>query len=92
MAPGKMRLGQSLADQLADLEDPTPKGRLNRVLLTFARRRGHPIADLVPDFDPEDLDRDGDSSDEGAGKEPDLNAGREHYQSVGWVVSLLAGN
>ncbi|KAJ5363482.1 Protein bfr2 [Penicillium cataractarum] len=61
MAPGKPRSGRSLADQLADLEDPTPK-----------------------DFDPEDIDRDAQSSgDEGAGKTSDLNAGREHYQSVG---------
>ncbi|KAJ6014165.1 Protein bfr2 [Penicillium herquei] len=57
MAPGKVR---SLADQLADLEDPTPK-----------------------DFDPEDLDRDGPSSDEEDGKTLDADAGREHYQAVG---------
>ncbi|KAJ5907365.1 hypothetical protein N7495_000047 [Penicillium taxi] len=57
MAPSKTR---SLADQLADLEDPTPK-----------------------DFDPEDLDRDGNSSDDEAGNAPDANAGREHYQAVG---------
>ncbi|KAJ5666483.1 Protein bfr2 [Penicillium maclennaniae] len=60
MAPGKTRPGRSLADQLAELEDPTPK-----------------------DFDPEDLDRDGQSSDEETGNAPDMNAGREHYQSVG---------
>ncbi|KAJ5133127.1 Protein bfr2 [Penicillium atrosanguineum] len=60
MAPGKTRPGRSLADQLADLEDPTPK-----------------------DFDPEDLERDGQSSDEETGKVSDMNAGREHYQSVG---------
>ncbi|KAJ5281765.1 Protein bfr2 [Penicillium angulare] len=57
MAPTKAR---SLADQLADLEDPTPK-----------------------DFDPEDLDRDVSSSDEGGDKTSDANAGREHYQAVG---------
>ncbi|KAJ5407691.1 Protein bfr2 [Penicillium cosmopolitanum] len=55
MAPGK-----SLADQLADLEDPTPK-----------------------DFDPEDIERDGNSSDEEGGKPAESNAGREHYQAVG---------
>ncbi|KAJ5172026.1 Protein bfr2 [Penicillium capsulatum] len=60
MAPGKKNPGRSLADQLADLEDPTPK-----------------------DFDPEDLDRDGDSSDEDKGKQSESNAGREHYQAVG---------
>ncbi|KAF3394664.1 Protein bfr2 [Penicillium rolfsii] len=61
MAPSKPRSGRSLADQLADLEDPTPK-----------------------DFDPVDIDRDEQSSgDEETGKESDLNAGREHYQSVG---------
>jgi protein AATF/BFR2 len=37
----------------------------------------------VLDFDPEDLDQDGNSSDEEAGKASDMNAGREHYQSVG---------
>ncbi|KAJ5758521.1 Protein bfr2 [Penicillium odoratum] len=58
MAPSKTR---SLADQLADLEDPTPK-----------------------DFDPEDLENDGPSSDEdGAGQPSDVNAGREHYEAVG---------
>ncbi|KAJ5113157.1 Protein bfr2 [Penicillium angulare] len=57
MAPAKAR---SLADQLADLEDPTPK-----------------------DFDPEDLDRDVSSSDEGDDQRADANAGREHYQAVG---------
>ncbi|KAJ5739052.1 hypothetical protein N7533_011836 [Penicillium manginii] len=50
MAPGK-----SLADQLAELEDPTPK----------------------------DIERDGNSSDEEAGKPAESNAGREHYQAVG---------
>ncbi|EPS28315.1 Protein bfr2 [Penicillium oxalicum] len=61
MAPEKARSARSLADQLADLEDPTPK-----------------------DFDPEDIDRDVDSSgDEGPTKASDMNAGREHYQSVG---------
>jgi hypothetical protein len=45
---------------------------------------GPPKANLVPDFDPEDIDRDEQSSgEEGAGKESDVNAGREHYQSVG---------
>ncbi|KAJ6086269.1 Protein bfr2 [Penicillium sp. IBT 16267x] len=58
MAPSKTR---SLADQLADLEDPTPK-----------------------DFDPEDLEHDGQSSDDDeAGESADVNAGREHYEAVG---------
>lgn len=39
------------------------------------------------DFDPEDLDRGADSSDEEADKQADLNAGREHYQAVGLVGS-----
>ncbi|KAJ5175816.1 Protein bfr2 [Penicillium canariense] len=60
MAPGKPRSERSLADKLADLEDPTPR-----------------------DFDPEDIEHDDASSDEGAGKASDLNAGREHYQAVG---------
>lgn len=37
----------------------------------------------ILDFDPEDLDRGADSSDDEAGKQSDLNAGREHYQAVG---------
>lgn len=41
------------------------------------------IADSVLDFDPEDLDRDDDSSDEDAGQVADENIGREHYQAVG---------
>ncbi|PYH49268.1 AATF family protein [Aspergillus saccharolyticus JOP 1030-1] len=51
---------KSLAEQLAELEDPTPK-----------------------DFDPEDLDRGVQSSDEEGGKDMDADAGREHYQAVG---------
>jgi hypothetical protein len=39
MAPGKTRPGRSLADQLADLEDPTPKGTLDCSLLTFTLRQ-----------------------------------------------------
>ncbi|KAJ5994558.1 Protein bfr2 [Penicillium sp. IBT 35674x] len=58
MAPSKTI---SLADQLADLEDPTPK-----------------------DFDPEDLEHGGQSSDDDeAGKPTDVDAGREHYEAVG---------
>ncbi|PYI27976.1 TRAUB-domain-containing protein [Aspergillus indologenus CBS 114.80] len=51
---------KSLAQQLAELEDPTPR-----------------------DFDPEDLDRGVQSSDEEGGKAVDADAGREHYQAVG---------
>ncbi|KAL4874093.1 apoptosis antagonizing transcription factor-domain-containing protein [Aspergillus spectabilis] len=50
---------KSLAEQLADLDDPTPK-----------------------DFDPEDIERGGQSSDEDAVVK-DADAGREHYQAVG---------
>ena len=43
---------------------------------------------MASDFDPEDIDRDVDSSgDEGPTKASDMNAGREHYQSVGYVMS-----
>lgn len=84
MAPGKPRAGRSLADQLADLEDPTPKGMCSLIELTHFFGDGPPWANLFPDFDPEDIDHDEQSSgEEGAGKESDLNAGREHYQSVG---------
>ncbi|KAJ5319779.1 hypothetical protein PENANT_c026G09857 [Penicillium antarcticum] len=51
---------RSLADQLADFEDPTPK-----------------------DFDPEDIENGGQSSDDDDVETPDENAGREHYQAVG---------
>ncbi|KAL5338838.1 apoptosis antagonizing transcription factor-domain-containing protein [Aspergillus crustosus] len=50
---------KSLAEQLADLDDLTPK-----------------------DFDPEDIERGGQSSDEEA-EVKDADAGREHYQAVG---------
>ncbi|KAL4786843.1 apoptosis antagonizing transcription factor-domain-containing protein [Aspergillus varians] len=51
---------KSLAEQIAELEDLTPK-----------------------DFDPEDIDRGGNSSDEEPDVKKDANAGREHYQAVG---------
>ena len=38
------------------------------------------------DYDPEDLDRGNQDSDEEAG-EKDASAGREHYQDVGLVLS-----
>ncbi|KAL4980890.1 apoptosis antagonizing transcription factor-domain-containing protein [Aspergillus desertorum] len=50
---------KSLAEQIADLEDLTPR-----------------------DYDPEDIERGGNSSDEDVGMK-DTNAGREHYQAVG---------
>lgn len=39
------------------------------------------------DFDPEDIERGGNSSDEEA-DEKDASAGREHYQAVGLVYPL----
>ncbi|KAN0087271.1 Apoptosis-antagonizing transcription factor, C-terminal domain containing protein [Elaphomyces granulatus] len=54
------RPGMSLLDQIADLEDPTPR-----------------------DFDPEDQDRGGQTSDEDSHLEFDEKAGREHYLAVG---------
>ncbi|KAL2853478.1 apoptosis-antagonizing transcription factor [Aspergillus pseudoustus] len=50
---------KSLAEQIADLEDLTPR-----------------------DFDPEDIERGGQSSDDEVPVK-DANAGREHYQAVG---------
>ncbi|KAL4927023.1 AATF family protein [Aspergillus undulatus] len=50
---------KSLAEQIADLEDLTPR-----------------------DYDPEDIERGGNSSDEEAPVK-DADAGREHYQAVG---------
>jgi protein AATF/BFR2 len=55
---------KSLAEQIADLEDLTPR-----------------------DYDPEDIERGGNSSDEDV-EVKDANAGREHYQAVGLVSSL----
>ena len=47
---------------------------------------GLPALTFVPDFDPEDIDGDVQSSgEEGAAKQSDLSLGREHYQSVGCV-------
>lgn len=40
---------------------------------------------VATDFDPEDLDRARGESDEESSSEEDGNAGREHYQAVGWV-------
>ncbi|KAJ5375825.1 Apoptosis-antagonizing transcription factor C-terminal [Penicillium concentricum] len=57
---GKPRAARSLADQLADFEDPTPK-----------------------DFDPEDIDNGQQSSDDEDEDKEEVNAGREHYQTVG---------
>ncbi|OJJ78077.1 hypothetical protein ASPBRDRAFT_191335 [Aspergillus brasiliensis CBS 101740] len=51
---------KSLAEQMAELEDLTPR-----------------------DYDPEDLDRGNQDSDEEGAGEKDENAGREHYQAVG---------
>ena len=77
---------KSLAEQFADLDDPTPKGAFIlfipnsansacctplRIELTFAT-----------DFDPEDLEHAGGESDED-GSGDDGDAGREHYQAVG---------
>ncbi|RDW74629.1 AATF family protein [Aspergillus mulundensis] len=50
---------KSLAEQIADLEDLTPR-----------------------DYDPEDIERGGNSSDEDV-EVKDASAGREHYQAVG---------
>lgn len=52
MAPGKARSGLSLADQLANLEDPTPKGMFNVIGLTYFGGHGPPNADLHPRFRP----------------------------------------
>ncbi|CAI7654577.1 unnamed protein product [Penicillium glandicola] len=57
---GKPRAARSLADQLADFEDPTPK-----------------------DFDPEDIDNGQQSSDDEGEDNDEVNAGREHYETVG---------
>lgn len=50
MASGKTRPGRSLADQLADLEDPTPKGMLSCFLLKFAFSQRLPITDMDTRF------------------------------------------
>lgn len=68
---------RSLAEQLADLDDPAPKGA---VIPAYVSHRANGL-----DFDPEDLDHAGQGSDEDTGAAADSNAGREHYQSVGYV-------
>ncbi|KAL4950287.1 apoptosis antagonizing transcription factor-domain-containing protein [Aspergillus filifer] len=51
---------KSLAEQIAELEDVTPR-----------------------DYDPEDIERGGNTSDEDDAPVKDADAGREHYQAVG---------
>lgn len=81
MAPSKTI---SLADQLADLEDPTPKGMYQRIPQSFLPSVHHNLTAYL-DFDPEDLEHGGQSSDDDeAGKPTDVDAGREHYEAVGY--------
>lgn len=80
------RPGATLAEQLADLEDPAPKG-----VLIDLRDHLSPVPPFVQfmtdsfylDFDPEDSDLGAPSSDDESASEVDENAGREHYQAVG---------
>lgn len=79
---------KSLAQQLAELEDPTPRGLFLFPLLFLGLSfLSLGLTDLslrpIADFDPEDLDRGVQSSDEEGGKAVDADAGREHYQAVG---------
>lgn len=73
---------RSLAEQYAELDDPTPKGSTQSTpsfLNLFC------IANMFSqtDFDPEDLDRGDPDSDDESSREVDEDAGREHYQAVG---------
>lgn len=70
---------KSLADQLADLEDPTPKGSLR----PHCRNNLLTIANSCLDFDPEDEENGNQGSEDESGSEVDENAGREHYEKVG---------
>lgn len=70
---------KSLADQLADLEDPTPKG----LLQSHWRKNCLTVANNCLDFDPEDEDNGNQGSEDESGSEIDENAGREHYEKVG---------
>jgi protein AATF/BFR2 len=78
---GKPRGARSLADQLADFEDPTPKGMkecfiYGSLMETF-------ILTCYIDFDPEDIDNGAQSSDDEDRDQDEVNAGREHYEKVG---------
>lgn len=82
---------KSLAEQMAELEDLTPRGNLLILILLMVIFDvvvgGNYVLTMVMfflDYDPEDLDRGNqDSDEEGAAGGEDENAGREHYQAVG---------
>jgi protein AATF/BFR2 len=75
---------KSLADQLADLEDPAPRGNNAFSFAVRATVELTIVKKNYPDFDPEDPDADiGGSEDDESGSEVDDDAGREHYQAVG---------
>lgn len=70
---------KSLADQLADLEDPTPKGSLR----SYGKGKAVFANDTCLDFDPEDEDNGNQGSGDESGSDIDEDAGREHYEKVG---------
>lgn len=81
MSPSNSAPPTYLADQLADLDDPTPRGMYDLDSLSPCNS-----IDLTDeDFDPEDLDHDEGTDDENNTTKDD-HSKREHYQAVGLVV------
>lgn len=87
---GKKVTGKSsLAQQFADLDDPTPKGEVAMERHSVARQSGELTGSHLLDFDPEDDVQGSDSdlaSSDGDDEKPD---GREHYEAVGYVLRRL---
>ena len=81
---GTVKQRGSLAEQIADLDDPTPKGCPS--LRPFPPPINQELTRhwTVSDFDPEDLEYGGQASDDDDDtKVVDATAGREHYETVG---------
>lgn len=86
---GKKAVGKStLAQQIADLDDPTPKGMSRETqLITFHKDQHLTQRCAFADFDPEDdFERAGATDDEDSSGEEEGNDGREHYEAVGYVL------
>lgn len=83
MAKGK--LSKTWAEQLADLEDPAPKGR--NLFNADISLQG---SDFVVDFDPEDQHQEvADDDTSGSASDEDPAEAREHYVDVGYAANQL---
>lgn len=74
----KSKTPKSWAEQLADLEDPAPKGRYDSFI--FAGSNMY-VAELDPEDDAGHFDEDNGS--DSAGDDEDVAEAREHYVHVG---------